>query len=192
MGPLELALAIFALLLTPGPTNTLLFLAGSERGLAGAARLIPVELSGYLATVIPLTWIGSEVLQAWPGLRPAIAMLAGLWVAWLAVRLWHLPRPGTAAHRHVTAADVFVTTLLNPKALIFGLVLLPAATLAQVAANIGQFALQVTVVALLWAAGGAAVARQAGSGRGVVILRRAASVWLGIVSAGLLARGLGA
>lgn len=192
MGPLELALATLALLLTPGPTNTLLFLAGSERGLPGALRLIPAELSGYLATVIPLAWIGSELLEAWPGLRPAIAILAGIWVAWLALRLWRLPQPGTAGQRHVRATDVVVTTLLNPKALIFGLVLLPAATPAQVAANIGQFAVQVVAVAMLWAGGGAMVAARAGEGRGVVILRRIASVWLGFVSAGLLARGLAA
>ena len=37
----ELAIAVLLLLLTPGPTNTLILLAGAERGLGGAARLIP-------------------------------------------------------------------------------------------------------------------------------------------------------
>ena len=41
MSFVELSIAIMVLLVTPGPTNTLLFLVGSERGWAGALRLIP-------------------------------------------------------------------------------------------------------------------------------------------------------
>ena len=49
-----LTLALLALLLTPGPTNTLMALAGAERGLGGAARLIPAEIAAYLAVTLPL------------------------------------------------------------------------------------------------------------------------------------------
>jgi threonine/homoserine/homoserine lactone efflux protein len=58
----ELALAILALLLTPGPTNSLMLLAGAERGLLRASRLIPAELMGYLTTVVPLALVGQSVL----------------------------------------------------------------------------------------------------------------------------------
>ncbi len=44
----ELVLALLVLLLTPGPTNTLMALAGAERGWTRALRLIPAELAGYL------------------------------------------------------------------------------------------------------------------------------------------------
>lgn len=192
MGPLELAAAIFALLLTPGPTNTLLFVAGTERGFPRVLRLIPAELAGYLATVVPLTWAGAALLSRFPEARPAIALAAGLWVAWLAIRLWRLPSAGPAGSRSVRARDVFVTTLLNPKALIFGLVLLPTSTLAGILANLGQFAAQIVVVATLWAGSGALIATRTDGARSVIILRRVAAVWLGVVSATLLARALGA
>ncbi|QYZ71275.1 LysE family translocator [Neotabrizicola shimadae] len=192
MGPPELAAAIFALLLTPGPTNTLLFLAGTERGFPRVLRLIPAELAGYLATVVPLTLAGAALLSRFPEARPAIALAAGLWVAWLAIRLWRLPSAGPSGSGSVTARDVFVTTLLNPKALIFGLVLLPAPSVTGILANLGQFAAQVVIVAMLWAGGGALVAARTGGTRSVILLRRAAAVWLGVVSATLLARALGA
>lgn len=192
MGPTELAAAIFVLLLTPGPTNTLLFVAGTERGLPRVLWLIPSELAGYLTTVVPLTLAGAALLARYPEARPAIALAAGLWVAWLAVRLWQLPVAGPAGSRSVTGREVFLTTLLNPKALIFGLVLLPAESLGGILANLGQFAAQVVLVALLWAGGGALVATRTGSARKVAILRRAAAVWLGVVSATLVARALGA
>jgi threonine/homoserine/homoserine lactone efflux protein len=50
----ELTVAVLVLLLTPGPTNSLMLLAGAERGLTGALRLIPAEVAGYLLTVLPL------------------------------------------------------------------------------------------------------------------------------------------
>jgi threonine/homoserine/homoserine lactone efflux protein len=189
----ELCLAILVLLVTPGPTNTLLFLAGSERGWRGALRLIPAELLGYLATVLPLTLIGAAVLQSHPQARPAIALLAGVWVAWLALKLWQTGRSRTATPdlAQVTARMVFVTTLLNPKALIFGLVLLPSP--GQLPLNFAIFIAQVTVVAAAWASFGAVLtATTQQNPRSLPLIRRIASVWLGIVSLTLIAKSLGA
>lgn len=186
MGPFELSLAILALLVTPGPTNTLMFLAGAERGLSRALRLIPAELAGYLLTVVPLALAGAPLLAGHPGARAALALAAGLWVAVLALRLWRLPRAGRDVPE-IGAAAVFTTTLLNPKALIFGLVLLPHPENA--AANIANFAAQVAAVAVLWQAGGALLGR--GSGPRMPLLRRAASLWLGGLSVMLVLRGAG-
>ena len=69
MGLVELCIAIFVLLVTPGPTNTLLLIGGSERGLARALRLIPYEIAGYLSTVLPLALAGNALLDSLPGLR---------------------------------------------------------------------------------------------------------------------------
>ena len=186
MSAFELSLAILALLVTPGPTNTLMFLAGAERGLARALRLIPAELAGYLLTVVPLVLAGAPLLQAHPGARAALALAAGLWVAVLALRLWRLPR-ADENRGTIGAASVFTTTLLNPKALIFGLVLLPHPDHA--AANIANFAFQVVAVALLWQAGGAFLGRS--TGPRMPVLRRAASLWLGGLSVMLVLRGVG-
>ena len=185
----ELTLAILALLLTPGPTNTLLFVAGSERGWTGAMRLIPAELAGYLLTTVPLAIAGAHLVAAVPAIRPVIALLAGFWVAWLAFRLWRLPATAQGGGQSVQAGNVFVTTLLNPKALLFGLVLLPSPT--QLAFNVGLFASQIVMVAVAWAGLGALMARSgARGGSGVPLLRRIAALWLAVVSVSLIAKGL--
>lgn len=189
MSTFELSLAILALLVTPGPSNTLMFLAGAERGLLRALRLIPAELAGYLLTVVPLSLFGAPILAAHPAARAGLALLAGAWVAVLAFRLWRLPA-GQKNRAAIGAGAVFTTTLLNPKALIFGLVLLPHA--GHAAANIANFALQVVAVATLWQAGGAVLGRQGGHPRQrLPILRRAAALWLAAVSVLLLLRGAG-
>lgn len=185
----ELALACIALLMTPGPTNTLVLLAGAECGVAGALRLIPVELAGYLATVVPLALLGQTVLDAYPDLRLAVASLAALWVAVLAVRLWRIPQVGVKAA--VSPVGLFVTTALNPKALIFGLVLLPSPE--GLAANLMLFAGLVIAVALVWAALGAALGNgRPGQPRALFVLRRLASAVLAAMSVLLVLREAGA
>ncbi len=189
MTGLELSLAVLALLLTPGPTNSLMLLAGAERGLASAARLIPAELAGYLVTVVPLTVVGQSALAAWPDLRLAVALAAAAWVAVLALRLWRLPARAAAAT--IGARALFVTTALNPKALIFGLVLLPSPD--RLGTNVALFAGLVIAVALLWAGLGAALsARSAGQPRALFMLRRLASVFLAVMSVLLVLRGVSA
>lgn len=180
----EISLAILVLLVTPGPTNTLLFIAGSERGAGRALRLIPAELAGYLAAVVPLMLVGAALIAWVPYARQGIMLVASLWVAVLAVRLFRLPRIGVA-QAAINARAVFVTTLLNPKALIFGLVLLPGPTAAI---NLLIFVSLVILIAAGWATAGAAVMRSTGTA--IPVLRRVAAVWLAVVSASLLLRGL--
>lgn len=183
----ELSLAILALLLTPGPTNSLMLLAGAERGLRRASGLIPAELAGYLTSVVPLALLGQSVLETWPGLRAAVALAAAVWVAALAVRLWRLPEVATAPL--VGARSLFVTTALNPKALIFGLVLLPAPD--RLVGNLILFTGLVVAVALVWAGLGAMLQRgSSGQPRALFVLRRLASVFLATMSVLLLLRGV--
>lgn len=187
MTTLELTLAVLALLLTPGPTNSLVLLAGAERGLSGAARLIPAEIAGYLLTVVPLALAGTTVLADHHGLRTGLTLVAGVWVAVLAVKLWRAPgADGNATS--VGARTLFVTTALNPKALIFGLVLLPSQD--RMAENLGLFAALVALVALLWAGIGAVLRKGTGQPRAIFVLRRLASVWLAAISVVLIAKGV--
>ncbi|TNC71977.1 LysE family translocator [Rubellimicrobium roseum] len=191
MPPVETALAILVLLLTPGPTNTLLAIAGAERGWTRAVRLIPAELGGYLAITLPLALLGARLLDAQPAARTAITLLAAVWVAWLALSMWRVPAARTGAPS-VTGRRVLVTTLLNPKALIFGLVLLPAADGARLLLNLGLFAAEIVAVAMAWAALGALLRRAGARGTGMPQgWRRAASVWLGALAVYLLGRVAG-
>lgn len=186
----ELTIALLLLLLTPGPTNSLMLVAGAERGLTGAVRLIPAELAGYLLTVAPLALAGAALLADHEGLRTGLTLAAAVWVAVLAVKLWRVPgEAGTGPA--VDARALFVTTALNPKALIFGLVLLPSPD--RLAENLLLFAGLVALVAVLWAGIGAVI-RAGGTHqpRALFVLRRLASVWLALISVALIARGVGA
>jgi threonine/homoserine/homoserine lactone efflux protein len=185
----ELSLAILAILLTPGPTNSLMLLAGAERGFIRASHLIPAELAGYLVTVVPLALVGQSLLEAWPGLRVIVALGAAVWIAALALRLWRLPEVATA--QAVGARALFVTTALNPKALIFGLVLIPSPD--RLAGNLALFAGLVVVVAALWSGLGAMLrSGVSGQPRALYVVRRLASVFLAAMSVLLVLRGVAA
>ena len=190
MTTFEMSFAVLVLLLTPGPTNSLVLLAGAERGWPGALRLIPAELAGYFLTVLPLALVGTTVLADHHALRDWLTLAAAVWVVALAVKLWRMPEA------RVTGASVggralFITTALNPKTLIFGLVLLPSPD--QLTTNMAIFAALIVAVAFFWAGLGAAL-RFGGSGqpRAIFVLRRLASVWMAAISVALIAKGIGA
>lgn len=88
MGPQEFCLAVMALLFTPGPTNTLLALAGAGHGHHGGARHVLAELAGYMTLVLPLWWLGTALLRAYPDFGTALRIVAALWLAVIAARLW--------------------------------------------------------------------------------------------------------
>lgn len=188
--PLEaLTLALLVLLLTPGPTNTLMALAGAERGWARSLRLIPAELAGYLLAVVPLTLAGAALLEHRPQLAPVITTLAAAWVLLLAVRMWRMGLSTSGTGASVTAPQVLVTTLLNPKALVIGLVLLPSPD--PLAPRLALFVALVVTVAVVWTGAGAAVTRNDGTGL-PRWLSRLAAAWLAILSATLAAKAMGA
>lgn len=178
--------AVLALLVAPGPTNTLMGLAGAEGGVGRAARLLPAELAGYLTTVLPLVWLGGAIQGQSPLVAVAVKLAAAAWVMFLAVRLWGRRDAAMAASR-VSARRIYVTTMLNPKALVFGLVLLPAPAAPDFAPRFALFCLMVTTVALAWGAAGAATRAGDSAGRRLVALRRFASVWLAVISLTLVA-----
>lgn len=176
--------ALLALLLAPGPTNTLMGLAGVQRGIAGAVRLMPAELLGYMTTILPLAVIGAGGLDRWPEAAVAIRAAAALWVMILAIRLWG-SHGDDAGGPEVTARKIYVTTVLNPKALLFGLVLLPGPADPQFVPRLTLFCLMVVLAAAVWAgAGHLAQGRSANHPR---LAQRAASLWLAAVSITLAA-----
>jgi threonine/homoserine/homoserine lactone efflux protein len=130
-------------------------------------------------------------MTAWPPLLRAVPVAAAVWVMYLAVALWRAP-VAHAVHGAVTARQVFVTTMLNPKALIFGLVLLPPGRAAAFPLHLAIFAVSVLAVAAIWAGGGALLAgrNEAMAGGRQLWARRIAASWLALLSAGLAASAL--
>lgn len=179
--------AVLALLLAPGPTNTLMGVAGAESGMRHVLRLIPAELAGYLAMVIPLAFLGAQAMARWPAASAALTIAASIWVLFLAYRLW---ASTGAAHGEasVTARRILATTLLNPKALVFGFVLLPAPSTEQFLPRLVLFCLAVAATAFAWGVAGQLVRSLGAAGKTRLrIIQRVASVWLGAVSVMLLA-----
>ena len=177
----DMTLALLALLLTPGPTNTMIFLSGTDRGFAPTLRLLPAEWAAYLLVAVPLSHLGAQLYTSVEWARPVIAAAASAWVLYLALRLW-----GHAADNdlgpEVTPARIFVTTLLNPKAGFAGLVLLPAAEGMML--RVVVFSGLIAFAAAVWALAGAALPRRGEMAADWLfpLIRRLAAVWLAIIS----------
>jgi threonine/homoserine/homoserine lactone efflux protein len=183
----EFTLALLALLLTPGPTNTLLALAGAERGWRGALRLVPFEAAAYGLVTLPLAIAGKSLLADAGTLRLTVTLIAAAWVAYLAVKLWRLPTGEAMGPEQKGALKLFTTTLCNPKGLIIGLVLLPSQPSLPFAA--ATFLATLLAVSAVWAGLGSL----AGGGLTMMpLLRRVCAGWLGFLAIWLATAGLAA
>jgi threonine/homoserine/homoserine lactone efflux protein len=162
---------VFLLLVVPGPTNTLLCLSGRERGFVGSLRLMIGETAGYLAVIVPLIMFLSPILDDRPSIALVLKVAAALWILYVAVKLWSVDGAnGTLA---VSVREVFVTTLLNPKALVFGLAIFPRE--GSMPLHLITFLATLLPVALLWILGGAVAGRMRHYLTGKVFRRTAAT-----------------
>lgn len=184
MSPAEFIIALAALLLTPGPTNTLVALAGAERGWRGAMRLWPFEAAAYLIVTLPLAMAGASLAASQGPLRLALTLAAAAWVSYLAIRLWRLPDSNVMGPEQNGGAKLFITTLCNPKGLIIGLLLLPSQ--ASLPAGVAIFMAILLAVSAVWAG----VGRMAGGGLSLSpAVRRGCAVWLGLLAVWLATSG---
>ncbi|MFG6080081.1 hypothetical protein ACEUZ9_000531 [Paracoccus litorisediminis] len=176
---------VLALLLAPGPTNTLMGLAGAQGGLSRVVRLLPAELAGYVTTILPLSFLSAQLFQSFPGFGVALKIIAAIWIALLAIRLWTSLSLGKG-EREISATRVYITTCLNPKALIFGLVLLPSPQSAEFVPRFALFGAMVIGVAMIWGGLGVVTQLSAAGTKRLAILQRVASAWLLFVSLSLM------
>ena len=115
-----------AILFVPGPTNTLLATAGASLRVHKALRVAPVEVAAYALSITLLTFAIGPTLALSPLLGVLIRAGCAIWLVYSAWRLWHLETGYVESTRTVRARDVFVTTMLNPKAILFAFVIFPA------------------------------------------------------------------
>lgn len=170
------------LLLSPGPTNTLMAVAGAEGGLGRVRNLLLAEVAGYLTAILPLLAFGGFISHDWPQAALAIRLAMAGWVLFLAIKLWAMPAVGLRQN-DVRIGRIYVTTVLNPKAWVFALVLIPGGGPDHVMQRLGLLVALIVAAALAWGAGGAALF--GGDGKRRRAIRRAASVWLAVISATL-------
>lgn len=159
---------LIALLITPGPTNTLLFTACATGGWRGAPQLLVAEALAYLVAVSALGLGFQPVLTAEPRLALVLQSMAVFYLLNAAWRMWKQPilRPGTPL-TPVTPQLIAMTTLLNPKTLIIAFGLMPPGWETDVALALPHFillALLTPVIGGIWMFAG-----QAGAAR--IVLR---------------------
>jgi threonine/homoserine/homoserine lactone efflux protein len=117
-----------SILLTPGPTNTLLAAAGATAGPYRSARLMIAEAFGYGISIASIGLLVRPIILRYPSIQTCLRAAAVLFLLYM---VWHLFRGSTrhvVAKNGVTWSRVFTTTLLNPKAFIFALAVIPFGT----------------------------------------------------------------
>jgi threonine/homoserine/homoserine lactone efflux protein len=187
--PLLYVLAVLTLLGTPGPTNTLLATSGAMTGIRRSLPLLGGELGGYLVAIAAIRLVLGPVFAGYPPLAIALKLAVAAYLAWIAVRLWLRGAALTDTGRAVTMRSVFVTTLLNPKALIFSLSIIPASD-PNLPWFIAGFAAMVVTVGLSWIVIGTLIGAGAGE-RYAGVVPRIASVALAGFAAALVASAFG-
>ncbi|MEB2845019.1 threonine transporter RhtB [Rhizobiales bacterium RZME27] len=178
MTPLQFTLAILLLLCTPGPTNTLMALGGYARGWARALPLIGGELGGYLLVIVPVATLAAPFFQAYPQASLIAKIAAVLWVLYLSIRLWASTKKTDEASGQISIRQVFVTTVLNPKALIIALVIMPHGNLMTLSPWLLLFAGLVLFAANGWIIVGSLMRGARGFEIKPVVIRRVAAVCL--------------
>jgi threonine/homoserine/homoserine lactone efflux protein len=163
-------LASLVLLATPGPTNTLLFTSGAVAGFRPALPLLLAELLGYLISINLLTAVLVPLLAGHLGIGIALQVACAAYLLYAARCLWANGTRG-AGDQAVTFGKVFITTLLNPKAIIFASTIIPVTTSrVEQLPWLAALSIIIAAVGASWIGAGATV-RTGWTGAGAFVCR---------------------
>jgi threonine/homoserine/homoserine lactone efflux protein len=184
--PVTFVLAVLAILATPGPTNTLLATSGASIGLKRSLPLILAEIIGYMISIHILALVIGPLLRESHALSVALRVTCAAYLFYMAWKLWRRPSDAIAADQPVRFRNVLVTTLLNPKAIIFAFVVVPHLShgrLVQGAPYMAALAGMIVGVASLWISAGAALRASARETLSADLVRRCGAVVLSVFAA---------
>jgi threonine/homoserine/homoserine lactone efflux protein len=182
-------LGALALLATPGPTNTLLATSGAVRGFRPSLPLLLGEASGYLAAILVLRTIAAPVMADQTRVAQILSGLVCAYLLFLSWKLWRRSAAPLQSEAAVSLGSVFVTTLLNPKALVFAYLLLPAGQIGDLTAWLIALLAMIALCGSGWIAIGAAILNR--SQRRADIGYRAGAIALFILAMALGTRASG-
>ncbi|EHY4895195.1 LysE family transporter [Salmonella enterica] len=114
------------LLITPGPTNTLLLFSGYSCGVRYSIKMILSEWSGYILAISVWGGITSFLVQEGSLFLTIIKLLSATYVAFLTVKVWRFSLKDKP--EKIDVKTVFITTLLNPKSFVLAIYILPTGT----------------------------------------------------------------
>jgi len=146
------------LLLTPGPTNTLLAAYGAAFGWRAGAVMVLAEALGYALAVSFFASIAG-VLAGLPAGLAAMKLAAAAWLLFSAVQLWRARAAETVEAPARAFLRVLATTLFNPKAMIVGVVLVPGDGAAHLPLWISAYVLLSMTAGLAWVLAGSLLPR---------------------------------
>ncbi|MCC7252725.1 LysE family transporter [Hyphomicrobium sp.] len=182
-------LTIAATLALPGPTNTLYFLCGAALGLRGSLGLVLLALAGYGIAVAALVGLAAPLVASELRLGDVLRIAAALVLAYAAYKLWRgATRAGTSATADRQAVGnwtFFLTTLTNPKSLVFAALLLPKEDVgASAIFPLTAFLVFMIVVSGMgWLAAGAAFRSGSADGRPKTLIERLGAIVLMLFAA---------
>ncbi|WP_130804635.1 LysE family translocator [Acinetobacter ihumii] len=118
---------VAALLLTPGPTNTLLASSGIQMGLRRSLKLIPAEAIGYIIAITVWGMMIDHLGRSFSLLPTLLKLMSAFYIVYLAIKLWRTADIKFDLNQStIRPRELFCATLLNPKALLFASAIFPA------------------------------------------------------------------
>lgn len=150
------------LLALPGPTNTLLATSGAGGGIARSLHLLAAELAGYLLAIALLRLALGPIVSDIPLAAMVLRVAVTVYILCLAVMLWRFRSRELRGGAPVTFNHVLLTTLLNPKALVFAFLLLPLqAGPFELVPRLAVIAILIVTAGIAWVTFGATLGRGA-------------------------------
>lgn len=180
--PVLFVTSVMILLIMPGPTNTLLATSGATVGFQRSTPLLLGELAGYLVSILLIEFVLGPTMSRAPSTALILRAAAGAYLMALSIKLW--TTPFVLARAVISLRQVFVTTLLNPKAFVFALLIIPFGS-PHASLYFSVFTAIVPAVGTLWIVIGTLLGRNTQRGY-LKAFPRAASVILAIISATLI------
>ncbi|GAB2890452.1 LysE family translocator [Paraburkholderia jirisanensis] len=178
---LKMALYVSLVLITPGPTNTLLLSSGMKAGFRGSWHLVIAEALGYFIAISLWGFFLVSFATTRPWLYDLVKLASSAYILYLATLLWKSPKLQQIDKGPISFRDMMVATMMNPKALLFASAIFPAKAFT----SLPYFGLAMTIFFALvaplgsgWAALGGAVTSQKSWAAHSSVLLRAASVVL--------------
>ncbi len=145
---------VVSILLTPGPTNTLLASSGIQVGVRKSFHLIPAEAFGYLISITLWGFLIGKISVHMPLLPSLLKLFSAGYILYLAIRLWKTANVAEDYHQAtIKPVQLFAATLLNPKAVLFASAVFPAIAWTDsryYAAHMLVFLLLIIPIAYLW------------------------------------------
>ncbi|EPF70679.1 LysE family translocator [Acinetobacter rudis] len=145
---------VATVLLTPGPTNTLLASSGIQVGFKRSFNLVPAEALGYLFSISFWGFIIGSIPSQYAFIPALLKLFSASYIFYLALKLWRNKAEDIQNSKvTISVRELFLATLLNPKALLFASAIFPVSAwknMTLYSAHMLTFLLLIVPIACFW------------------------------------------